>query len=136
MYPKIQLLVIIFLIRIHYFDLFWGTRIAIFGVRADWDERIETGREQQNHSIHEKDVKQPLRVSLSKKSEIPFWFPNQCVHPIIETISFTYHFCGPVDGIAHTYRLFTLSLICCNMLSWLVISSFAKKVPIQPPELQ
>lgn len=67
-----------------------------------------------------------------KKNEIPFWFPNQCVHPIIETISFTILFCGPFDAEQHRpYQLFTLSLICCNMLSWLVVS-FALKVPIQP----
>ena len=70
------LFTIIFLIRTHYFDLFWGTHIAIFGVsrefcqkwiklgiyqsamfnfqRADWDERPETGREHQKHAIHEK----------------------------------------------------------------------------------
>ena len=72
-----------------------------------------------------------LRVSFSK-NEIPFWFPNQCVHPIIETISFTILFRDPFDAEQHRpYQLFTLSLICCNMLSWLVVSS-ALKVPIQP----
>ena len=66
-----------------------------------------------------------------QENEIPFWFPNQCVHPIIDTISFAILFCGPFDAEHRPYQLFTLSLICCNMLSWLVVS-FALKVPIQP----